>query len=128
MRLVTFLFMKIGPTAPFLLGCSVVTFGVILSVVLSRLFRKHSDLHREKLILQWSTNMSIVFGLLGTLLGLRGVFPNISPGDPATSLSAILSGLGHALNSSVAGLSIAAIAEFGLLLAKIGDRGIPCKD
>jgi len=54
-------------------------------------------------ILEITTNVAPLFGLLGTLSGLVGIFANIGSGDPMI----IARGISEALNTTIMGLAVA---------------------
>ena len=61
-------------------------------------------------------NISVLAGLLGTIIGMIGAFRAVSSADPATKATLLSQGISHALNCTGFGLgvSIAAIIFYGL--------------
>ncbi|MGC1481152.1 MAG: MotA/TolQ/ExbB proton channel family protein [Chthoniobacterales bacterium] len=55
-------------------------------------------------ILEITTGVAPIFGLLGTLSGLVGIFANVGDGDPIV----IARGISEALNTTIMGLAVAA--------------------
>ncbi len=68
-------------------------------------------------ILEITTGVAPLFGLLGTLSGLVGIFANIGDGDPIV----IARGISEALNTTIMGLAVAApsIIAYNYYLRKI---------
>ena len=61
-------------------------------------------------------NISVLAGLLGTIIGMIGSFRAVSSADPATKAQLLSEGISHALNCTGFGLTvaIAAILFYGL--------------
>ncbi len=61
-------------------------------------------------------NISVLAGLLGTIIGMIGSFRAVSSADPATKAQLLSEGISHALNCTAFGLtvSIVAILFYGL--------------
>jgi biopolymer transport protein ExbB/TolQ len=61
-------------------------------------------------------NISVLAGLLGTILGMIGSFRAVSTADPATKATLLSEGISHALNCTGFGLivAIASILFYGL--------------
>lgn len=61
-------------------------------------------------------NISVLAGLLGTILGMIGSFRAVSSADPATKATLLSQGISHALNCTGFGLSVSivAIVAYGL--------------
>lgn len=68
-------------------------------------------------ILEITTGVAPLFGLLGTLSGLVGIFANVGDGDPIV----IARGISEALNTTIMGLAVAApsIIAYNYYLRKI---------
>lgn len=68
-------------------------------------------------ILEITTGVAPLFGLLGTLSGLVGIFANVGDGDPII----IARGISEALNTTIMGLAVAApsIIAYNYYLRKI---------
>jgi len=61
-------------------------------------------------------NISVLAGLLGTIIGMIGSFRAVSSADPATKATLLSQGISHALNCTGFGLSVSivAIIAYGL--------------
>lgn len=61
-------------------------------------------------------NISVLAGLLGTIIGMIGSFRAVSSADPATKATLLSQGISHALNCTGFGLSVSimAIVFYGL--------------
>ena len=61
-------------------------------------------------------NISVLAGLLGTIIGMIGSFRAVSSADPATKAQLLSEGISHALNCTGFGLTVAigAILFYGL--------------
>lgn len=61
-------------------------------------------------------NISVLAGLLGTIIGMIGSFRAVSSADPATKATLLSQGISHALNCTGFGLSVSivAIVAYGL--------------
>lgn len=55
-------------------------------------------------------NISVLAGLLGTILGMIGSFRAVSSADPATKAQLLSQGISHALNCTGFGLGVAIVA------------------
>lgn len=66
-------------------------------------------------------NISVLAGLLGTIIGMIGSFRAVSSADPATKATLLSQGISHALNCTGFGLSVSivAIIAYGLFQHQI---------
>ncbi len=66
-------------------------------------------------------NVSVLAGLLGTIIGMIGSFRAVAAADPATKALELSKGISHALNCTAFGLlvSIACIVAYGLFQHRI---------
>ncbi len=55
-------------------------------------------------------NISVLIGLLGTIIGMIVSFLNVSAADPATKAQKLSEGISHALNCTAFGLTVAIIS------------------
>lgn len=56
------------------------------------------------------SNIAVLAGLLGTIIGMIGSFLSVSTADPATKAQKLSEGISHALNCTAFGLSVAILA------------------
>jgi biopolymer transport protein ExbB len=59
-------------------------------------------------LLEMTTGVAPLFGLLGTLSGLVGIFANLGGGGAAGDSVAVARGISEALNTTIVGLAVAA--------------------
>ena len=59
-------------------------------------------------LLEMTTGVAPLFGLLGTLSGLVGIFANLGGGSAAGDPVAVARGISEALNTTIVGLAVAA--------------------
>lgn len=66
-------------------------------------------------------NVSVLSGLLGTIIGMIGSFRAVAAADPATKAEELSKGISHALNCTAFGLLVAivAIVAYGLFQHRI---------
>ncbi|MBC7370974.1 MAG: MotA/TolQ/ExbB proton channel family protein [Bdellovibrionaceae bacterium] len=66
-------------------------------------------------------NISVLAGLLGTIIGMIGSFRAVSAADPATKAQKLSEGISHALNCTAFGLGVAllAIISYGIFQHQI---------
>lgn len=66
-------------------------------------------------------NISVLAGLLGTIIGMIGSFRAVAAADPATKAEELSKGISHALNCTAFGLLIAiiSIVAYGYLMMRI---------
>ncbi|PWU18046.1 MAG: MotA/TolQ/ExbB proton channel family protein, partial [Bdellovibrio sp.] len=66
-------------------------------------------------------NISVLAGLLGTIIGMIGSFRAVAAADPATKAEELSKGISHALNCTAFGLLVAiiSIVAYGYLQMRI---------
>lgn len=66
-------------------------------------------------------NISVLAGLLGTIMGMIGSFRAVAAADPATKAEELSKGIAHALNCTAFGLLVAitSIVAYGYLMMRI---------